>query len=372
MIITSPMVVGCRFDMVARNASKGFITDKECPEGHPRGLPVLDLLERCHKCKRKKDMSKVTIVKKNADGTETVLADGSKKSPPKRPPGKRPPGKVAKTPPGKKAPPKKPPGKKIEKEQTYGTWIELPRGAEQDDVTHGAVFCGDAVDMLKQLPEGFADLCVFDPAYESLEKHRKTGTTTRLSHSKGSSNDWFQTFPNSAYIPLFQQLYRVMKKGTFVFMFSDEETRDVVLNAAKPQEGHNYDWGRGPALLAGFKFWKSWIWDKVHQGMGYHGRCRYEFVLMFEKVEKKNKHRKLNDLSVPDILTFPRLKGPEYYPTEKPVELFEQLVSIASNPKDMVIDMFAGSGNLAKACINLGRQFRIGDINTKEILKRLG
>ena len=45
MITTSTMVVGCGFDMVARNADKGFITDKECPEGHPQGLPVMDLLD---------------------------------------------------------------------------------------------------------------------------------------------------------------------------------------------------------------------------------------------------------------------------------------------------------------------------------------
>jgi len=371
MITTSTMVVGCGFDMVARNADKGFITDKECPEGHPQGLPVMDLLDRCHTCSRKKKMGDVTVIKRNADGTEITLAKSSKK-PPKRPPGKRPPGKITKTPPGKKVPPKKPPGKKIEKEQTYGTWIELPRGAEQEDVTHGAVFCGDAIDMLKQLPDGFADLSIFDPAYESLEKHRKTGTTTRLSHSKGSSNDWFQTFPNTAYLPLFQQLYRVMKKGTFVFMLCDEETRDVVISGTKPQEDHRYPWDKAPALDAGFKFWKSWIWDKKHQGMGYHGRCRYEFIIMLEKVEKKNKHRKLNDLSIPDVLEFPRLKGPEYYPTEKPVELFELLVRVASDPGDMVIDMFAGSGNLGRACINQDRQFRLGDINTKEILKRLG
>jgi site-specific DNA-methyltransferase (adenine-specific) len=48
----------------------------------------------------------------------------------------------------------------------------------------------DAVDWLRDLPAESVDLLITDPAYESLEKHRAVGTTTRLKHSKASSNDW--------------------------------------------------------------------------------------------------------------------------------------------------------------------------------------
>lgn len=39
---------------------------------------------------------------------------------------------------------------------------------------------GDAVDWLRTLPTGAVDLLITDPPYESLEKHRAIGTTTRL------------------------------------------------------------------------------------------------------------------------------------------------------------------------------------------------
>ena len=42
---------------------------------------------------------------------------------------------------------------------------------------------------LRSLKAGSVDLLITDPAYESLEKHRAVGTTTRLAHSKASSND---------------------------------------------------------------------------------------------------------------------------------------------------------------------------------------
>ena len=38
----------------------------------------------------------------------------------------------------------------------------------------------DAVTWLRDLPAESADLLITDPAYESLEKHRAIGTTTRL------------------------------------------------------------------------------------------------------------------------------------------------------------------------------------------------
>lgn len=41
----------------------------------------------------------------------------------------------------------------------------------------------DALDWLRELPSESVDLIVTDPPYESLEKHRKVETTTRLKHS---------------------------------------------------------------------------------------------------------------------------------------------------------------------------------------------
>jgi len=256
----------------------------------------------------------------------------------------------------KQPPPRRPP-------KVYNTLTE---------VDGGIVYLGDAVEMLKSLDDESVDLCIFDPAYESLEKHRRQGTTTRLKHSKSSSNDWFQTFPNTAYFPLFEQLYRVMKRGTHVYMFCDEETRDVVVSGTKPQENFRYPWEMPPIAHAGFKYWKAIVWDKIHAGMGYHFRASYEFVLMLEKVERKGKHRKLNDLGPRDVQRFQRLKGPNFYPTEKPASLIKLLVQQSSNEGDVVLDMFAGSGVVGQVCRETGRRFLLGDLNVSEIMKRLG
>ena len=38
----------------------------------------------------------------------------------------------------------------------------------------------DAVEYLRRIPTGSVDLVITDPPYESLEKHRAKGTTTRI------------------------------------------------------------------------------------------------------------------------------------------------------------------------------------------------
>ena len=85
----------------------------------------------------------------------------------------------------------------------------------------------DAVDWLRDLSAESVDLVITDPAYESLEKHRAVGTTTRLKHSKASSNDWFTIFPNARFGELFREIHRVLKPDTHFYLFCDQETMFV-------------------------------------------------------------------------------------------------------------------------------------------------
>ncbi|MGB1250670.1 MAG: DNA-methyltransferase [Candidatus Promineifilaceae bacterium] len=199
----------------------------------------------------------------------------------------------------------------------------------------------DAVDWLNTLPDASIDLVITDPPYESLEKHRKVGTTTRLKNSKASSNKWFKIFPNERFPDLFTAIYRVLKKDRHFYLFCDAETMFV----AKPL-----------AEAAGFKFWKPLVWDKQKIGMGYHYRARYEFVLFFEKGK-----RKLKDLSIPDVLEVPRVwRG---YPTEKPPDLSSIFIKQSSDEGALVVDPFCGSGSVGVAAMQFGRNFLGNDVS---------
>jgi site-specific DNA-methyltransferase (adenine-specific) len=192
---------------------------------------------------------------------------------------------------------------------------------------------GDAVDWLSRLPDASVDLVITDPPYESLEKHRAIGTTTRLKQSKASSNAWFSIFPNHRFPELFAQVWRVLKPDRHFYLYCDPETMFV----AKPL-----------AEQAGFKFWKPLVWDKQHIGMGYHYRARYEFILFFEKGK-----RKLANLGTADIISAPRVSNG--YPAEKPVSVSEVLVTQSSEPGEIVVDPFMGSASVCEAAVKHGR-----------------
>lgn len=210
----------------------------------------------------------------------------------------------------------------------------------------------DAVNFLKKLPSESIDLIITDPPYESLEKHRKIGTTTRLKNSLSSSNEWFEIFPNSRFEELFEEVYRVLKNNSHFYMMCDQETMFV----AKPI-----------AESCGFKFWKPIVWDKMKIGMGYHYRARYEFVLFFEKGK-----RKLSNLATPDVLAVPRVyRG---YPTEKPVGLMDILINQSSSEGQVICDPFMGSGSVGVSAINLSRRFWGNDLSenaVKHTMERL-
>lgn len=203
----------------------------------------------------------------------------------------------------------------------------------------------DAVAFLKSLEDDSVDLLITDPAYESLEKHRKIGTTTRLKQSKASSNQWFSIFPNNRFEELFTEVYRVLRRNSHFYLFCDQETAFL----AKPI-----------AEKVGFKFWKPLIWDKVNIGMGYHYRARYEFILFFEKGK-----RKLNDLSIPDVLSEKRVWNG--YPTEKPVNLAKILVKQSSSQGDVIVDPFCGAGFVGVAALSLNRNFIGNDLSCNAI-----
>lgn len=234
----------------------------------------------------------------------------------------------------------------------------------------------DAVAYLRSLPDSTFDLFVTDPAYESLEKHRKRGTTTRL------TKNWFEIFKNERIHELITELYRTMKKNGHVYIFCDDETSDVIRDVIKAMIA------QGEKTLT---WWKRLVWDKCATGMGYHWRGSYEFVVFLTKGDGKRPvfdddgnpvldkagrpRRGLNNLGYRDVFDeFPRLKGEEFYPTEKPIGLCARLIENSSKRGDLVGDCFLGAGPVGAAALRMGRRFMgcdSGDEAIKRSTKRL-
>jgi site-specific DNA-methyltransferase (adenine-specific) len=204
---------------------------------------------------------------------------------------------------------------------------------------------GDAVEWMRSLPSRSVDLIDVDLAYESLEKHRAKGKTTRLKKSAGSSNKWFEIFRNQRFPEFFAECYRVLREDRHFYFWCDQETMFV----AKPI---------GEA--AGFTFHRPIVWDKLVIGMGYHYRSRYELILFFEKGK-----RALNDLGVADVIPCKRIRNG--YPTEKPTKVNRILIENSTTPGELVLDPFMGSASAGVAAVECGRAFAGNDLSADAV-----
>ncbi|MCL4256895.1 MAG: site-specific DNA-methyltransferase [Anaerolineales bacterium] len=55
------------------------------------------------------------------------------------------------------------------------------------------------------------------------------------------------------------------------------------------------------------------------------------------------------------------------YPTQKPLGILRRIITASSNPGDLVLDFFAGSGTTGAAALELGRRFLLVDSNKEAI-----
>jgi len=263
--------------------------------------------------------------------------------------------------------------------------------------------------ILPLLPEVIA-LTITDPPYESLERHRAVGTTTRLKDSKASSNPWFSILANTRYWDLLYWLHEVQRPNTHLYCFCDCETEHVIYSGRNPFYLKNdavlveYTNATFGGLLAPLhavvgKSWHPWptlTWLKVREtvdktfletllaivnnplltarqkiveiaykiirkGTGYHWATSTERILFLEKGK-----RALNDRSYPNVLVGKRA-GRNDPPTQKPLEVVERLVLNSTVEREWVLDPFAGSGVVAEAALKHGRRSVICDVNMKYI-----
>jgi DNA modification methylase len=104
------------------------------------------------------------------------------------------------------------------------------------------------------------------------------------------------------------------------------------------------------------------VWDKGPMGMGWHYRRSYETVLVAMKPGGACKwYDETNQI---ENIIRPGYKGiskvipsAEQHPTTKPVNLAAHFIQLHTQPGDVVLDPFMGSGTTGLAAVKLGREF---------------
>ena len=224
------------------------------------------------------------------------------------------------------------------------------------------IYCGDCLELMKQIPDKSIDLVLTDPPY---------GTT---------SNEW-DNLPDLEV--LWYELKRVGKDNcAYVFTANQPFTSKLIIS--------NMDW---------FKY--CWAWNKIVPSgflnskkqplkvledicVFYRNQCKYnpQFIQRTEKEIKEFKSKqsvKGNSTENYNSYNIIKTKNPEKkypnnlisinskerecnfknrkHPTQKPIKLMNYLMETYSNENDLILDPFLGSGTTCVAAKQLKRNY---------------
>lgn len=186
---------------------------------------------------------------------------------------------------------------------------------------------GDSLNILRELPDGCIDAVITDPPY-GIGYESKAG--------KRIQND------KSPFIWFLYDAFRVLKpNGGVLACFTRWDVQQAFIDAMR---------------IAGFQVKSQLIWNKVYHGMG---DTRAQFAPAHENILFAVRGKYAFPGTRPrDVLTHAKLNSAHMvHPTEKPVELLEDIITSVTRPGDIILDPFAGSGSALAAAKLAGRRY---------------
>lgn len=199
------------------------------------------------------------------------------------------------------------------------------------------LWCGDSIELMKNIPDNSIDLIVTDPPYKCIsggKPHRKDQPSGMLSKNDGKIFKYNDISPE-IWIP---ELYRVLKDNTQCYIMTNTINMENYLRICR-------ECGFG---LHSILCWKK---NNATPSRWYMKNCEFTLFL------RKGKAKTINNIGSKMIHEFDNIIGNKKHPTEKPVKLMEYYIANSSNEQDTILDPFMGVGSTGVAAINLNRKF---------------
>lgn len=197
----------------------------------------------------------------------------------------------------------------------------------------------DCMDVMKELPDKFADLAIVDPPYGIKQGGDKNHTRGKLASAKNYHSFDDRTPPDEAY---FSELFRV-SKNQIIF-------------------GANHFIDKLPIPSS------CWIvWDKEN-GKSDFADCELAWT-SFNKAVRKFAFRWQGMLQG-DM----KHKEKRIHPTQKPVALYKWILSNFAKEGDVILDTHVGSASSLIACEDMGFKYigcEIDEVFYEESKRRL-
>ena len=261
------------------------------------------------------------------------------------------------------------------------------------------IYFGDNLEILAQMPDASVDLVYIDPPFNTGRKQARTQIKTERSNAGdrvGFGDQRYETTKISerAYTdrfddylaflkPRLQEAYRLLSAhGSLYFHIDYREVHycKILLDQIFGRECFineiiwAYDFGGRPKDR----------WPAKHDNILFYVKDPDAYTFNREAIERipymapglvgkeKAARGKLPTDTWWHTIVGTNSKEKTGYPTQKPVGVLKRIISASSNPGDLVMDFFAGSGSVGEVCLALERRFVLIDNNPQanEVMRK--
>jgi site-specific DNA-methyltransferase (adenine-specific) len=249
------------------------------------------------------------------------------------------------------------------------------------------IICGDCLHILEEISSSTVDMAYLDPPFFTNKSH---SLITRDRNNKFSFPDVWTSFEQYAnFMKLrIKQLHRVIKDTGSIFVHCDTNANFLlrtILNDVFGQEQFRSE------IIWTYKRWSNSVKGLLpaHQTIFFYSKTdNYKFnriycpysettnidqILQLRTRDEQGVSKYATDdngnilfggekkgVPLSDVWEIPFLnpkaKERTGYPTQKPILLLERIIEISTNPDDLIIDPFCGSGTTLVAAKLLGRR----------------
>lgn len=208
----------------------------------------------------------------------------------------------------------------------------------------------ECLEGLAALPDHSVDAIITDPPYFLSMGHAGSKTNAQNSEML-NSNRCFEDLAicTPFYKQLFAEYARVLKPTGSFYFFTD-------------WRGYAYYF---PLLNAALPVRNLIVWDKK-SGPGSFYSFAHELVIFGTYLPKTKGGVGTNVWREAAFNSgAKKTNGDKVHPSQKPVELIEKMIKDSTEPGDVVLDTFAGSGTTCVACLRTGRNFIGFELNER-------
>lgn len=236
-------------------------------------------------------------------------------------------------------------------------------------VSRNSIVGMDCIEGMRSLPDGFCNLIIADPPYNLSKDFGPYKETERRAEWKDWTRNWLS------------ETFRLLSEDGNIFVYGIH---------------HHQCWVQCMMYELGFLYRRQIIWHYENGFAGYGKRslnANYEPLLWFSKSDRyiyhpiREPYKSQERLKHPitkngkvwqpnpegrmagDIWSFPVLAGRRFadekvdHPTQKPLSISRRIVKHFSNPGDIVLIPFVGSGSECVAAAMEGRAYLGYELN---------